>query len=579
MRKTLNIVVAVVLLAGIVGLSFLIWSWWKDLSSMADANRALDEKLAAAARGVVNLKPVEPPDKPDKPAGDVVVQPPGPIPATSTNKPAAVAAKPSKANGQKKPGVDVKPGEYVASFFDKGDRDKFVALAKAKGAEVLAVLDLGNSVLVRVKDDEMWRVIVKDAPPIVEQSPNYYVRVPDAPPDSSIKAGNYKPFGDRALEWLGVPKLNSGWGKGVTVAILDTGIQPNAGLPEENITRMTLEGNKAMSADDYAGHGTAVASLITGNTGSLPGMAPGISILNIKVMSTDGKGDTFSLASAIVEAADRGAKIINLCLGSRGDSFLVKQAVDYAIGKGIAIVAAAGNDGADSLSYPAQYEGVLAVAAIDASAQHLPFSNTGSQTAIATPGYKVTALWTNNVLVNFTGTSASVPFVSGAIAMLLSRNPQMSPIDAVNLICRYADDIEEPGRDAATGFGVMNLQRVIDKNIKGLVDVAVGIPFIRAPKAETNDITVVTFAQNRGNERVPGVDLKVDINEESYTVHFTDVAPCQTMSREFRVGYDKFKVAGALLISCKAEVQGATDSKPANNAIKTRLTLQPAAGE
>ncbi|MBA4388484.1 MAG: hypothetical protein C0404_10920 [Verrucomicrobia bacterium] len=574
MKNSAGKFVAAVMVVLIGGLLALIWTWVVEWQRLSEVERMMDSPLPSmtnsAGRTAGDAGNVEPGRVPAVPVATAPEKPPE-TRATASVTAAKRAQEVPKARNET---VDAIKGEYVASFFNKSDRDKFAALAKERGVEVVKVIDFGNSVLVRVKTPDAWDSLVKEGPVPVNQAPNLYVRAPEPLGSNVIAEVNYKPFGTRALDAVGVLPMNSGWGKGVLVAILDTGIQPHAGMPEESISRMTLEGNGNMLADDYSGHGTAVASLITGDTGVFGGMAPGASILNIKVLSPEGIGDAVTLARGIVEAVDRGAKIINLSLGSHGDNYLLKQAVAYAIGKGVALVAAVGNDGAEGVNFPARYDGVLAVAGVDAANRHLQFSNTGPQAAISAPGFGVTAVWTNDTLVGFSGTSVAVPFVSGALAMLLARNPQMQPREAIDLICRYSDDIDEPGRDKETGYGVLNVKRVIDSNLKGVRDVAVGMPFIRIPKAETNSMKIVAYIQNRGTERIDGVNMKVDINDESYPVHFSNVEVCQTVSREFTFGYDKFMLAGALVITCTAEIDGAADSNPSNNSIKTRLTRQ-----
>ena len=111
------------------------------------------------------------------------------------------------------------------------------------------------------------------------------------------------------------------------------------------------------------------------------------------------------------------------------------------------IVAAAGNDAVEGVTYPAKYEGVIGVSSVDATGKHLYFSNRGEEVDLAAPGIGVTAAWTGNSFIDFSGTSASAPFVSGTLAMLLSENPALRPTEAVEIISSYANDAGFPGRD------------------------------------------------------------------------------------------------------------------------------------
>ncbi|MGY8688851.1 MAG: S8 family serine peptidase, partial [Verrucomicrobiales bacterium] len=124
------------------------------------------------------------------------------------------------------------------------------------------------------------------------------------------------------------------------------------------------------------GHGTAVASVAAGTHAAAPGVAPAAQVLSFRVADSDGNSDSFTLAQGILAAAEAGADVINISLGSTGDSGVVEEAVNKAMAAGSTIVAAAGNNGADSLSYPAAYEGVISVGSVDAAGQHLDFSNT-----------------------------------------------------------------------------------------------------------------------------------------------------------------------------------------------------------
>ncbi|MDC0504110.1 S8 family serine peptidase, partial [Verrucomicrobiales bacterium] len=98
-------------------------------------------------------------------------------------------------------------------------------------------------------------------------------------------------------------------------------------------------------------------------------MAPASDILSIRVLDAEGLGNSYTVASGIVTAVDSGASVINLSVGGYSDSTVLREAVAYAIDSGVAVVAAAGNDGSNAPSYPAAYEGVVGVSAVDAEGQ------------------------------------------------------------------------------------------------------------------------------------------------------------------------------------------------------------------
>lgn len=555
-----------------VALAIAGWFLWNDLRLLRELGRAPDpaESQPGVVEDVYRL-PAATSSEPALPVSAVSV--PAQRPAISnaidsSKKTGGSAARPAARS------VDAVKGEHVLSFASSGDMERFVQIARDAGVTGLKTIRIGNTVLIRTRGQEELDQLLKNAPKPVDDSPNYYVRIPEVAAKPVDVDSSYKPFGSEALKWLGVQSPDASWGKGIMIAVLDTGIAPNSKLPEENILRVAVDGNGPMQAGDYSGHGTAVASLITGELDSFPGIAPAALILNLNVLSSDGVGDTFSLSKGIVDAVDRGAKIINLSLGGQGDSPLLQQAVKYALGKGVAIVAAVGNDGVNGVSYPAAYEGVMAVSAVDANGRHLPFANSGPQTAVSAPGYGVTAAWTNEILVGFSGTSASVPFVSGAIAAVLSLHPRMSAREAQDFLCKYSNDIGEPGRDNETGAGVLDLKRVLSADTKGIYDIAVGMPYIRPPQTPTSDVRISAYVQNRGTEAVPGVTMSVQINSAYYSVSFGRLEVGQTASREFVVGANELRSLGYIEITCSAVIDGIADSNPLNNMIKSRLSRQ-----
>ena len=174
-------------------------------------------------------------------------------------------------------------------------------------------------------------------------------------------------------------------------------------------------------------------------------------------MDSDGIGDTFTVAQGIVAAADNGANIINLSLGSYGDSVVLRDAIDYANERGTSIVAATGNDGIEQVSYPAAYEKVIGVSAIDASGEFAGFSNYGDSVDIGAPGVGINTAWEQDGEVSFSGTSAASPFVAGAIAATITRNQGYTVGQAADKVQQSALDAGAAGEDPQTGNGILQL--------------------------------------------------------------------------------------------------------------------------
>ncbi|MEI7894238.1 MAG: S8 family serine peptidase [Myxococcales bacterium] len=227
-----------------------------------------------------------------------------------------------------------------------------------------------------------------------------------------------------------------GCGRGVTVAVIDTGV---ACFDKEPFSRGTdLAGtrctggynfvNDAEPAFDDHGHGTHVAGTIaqtTHNGKGAAGLAHCATLMPIKVLTARGWGTTAHVADGIRYAADHGAQVMNLSLGGASGSRILERAVKYAQKKGVLVVAAAGNSGG-AVGYPAAYAGVVAVSATDSNDRVAWFSSRGTEVVLAAPGVSVTQQTVCDggknhceVFGTFSGTSMASPHVAGGAALLL----------------------------------------------------------------------------------------------------------------------------------------------------------------
>jgi subtilisin family serine protease len=225
-----------------------------------------------------------------------------------------------------------------------------------------------------------------------------------------------------------ITRLVSAWeltrgDPGVTIAIVDTGVSVHEDLPTLLPGWDFLNGD-ADASDDH-GHGTAVAGVLAslaGNGQGTAGVCWSCAVLPVKALGPDGYGTWSAVATGITWAADHGADVINLSLGAPGASMTVKSAVEYARSRGAIVVAAAGNAGSTTPFYPADFPGVLAVAASDEADVLYSFSNRGSWVELSAPGCASTTSlgggWNE-----FCGTSAAAPFVSGLAGLARSLAP------------------------------------------------------------------------------------------------------------------------------------------------------------
>ncbi|MGA5301344.1 S8 family serine peptidase [Nucisporomicrobium flavum] len=230
---------------------------------------------------------------------------------------------------------------------------------------------------------------------------------------------------------------------GVVVAVVDTGVKA---LPD--LSGRILPGydfvNDDSNATDDQGHGTSTADVIAGSGDNGVGIA-GIcwfcKILPVKVLNSSGVGSYSDIAEGIRWAADKGADIINLSLGGDSDSQVLRDAVAYASGKGVLVLAAAGNDGSSALHYPAAIPSVIAVGASTSTDTRYSWSNYGSSWVdLAAPGCNP-AQSMNGIVTQFCGTSSATPFAAGVAALLASTTPTPTAATIRSALTTSADKI------------------------------------------------------------------------------------------------------------------------------------------
>lgn len=207
---------------------------------------------------------------------------------------------------------------------------------------------------------------------------------------------------------------------GVSVAVIDTGVCMSH---EDLVGRVLDNGYDFVENDDdpedVFGHGCSVAGIIAANIDNgigIAGFAPNASILPIRVLGPSGSGSMADVAAGIVYAADNGADIINLSLGSSIGSQVTQDAVNHALGKGVTVIASAGNSGGSLPGFPARYDNVVAVGAIDPGGARSSFSNKGGD--IWAPGRDVHTIFLDNGYKALNGTSFSAPYVAAMAAVL-----------------------------------------------------------------------------------------------------------------------------------------------------------------
>jgi thermitase len=310
------------------------------------------------------------------------------------------------------------PDELLIRFARPADLEAFRARAARAGVELLPTDSRLLTARARVGDGQALAGALAGGG-FDGVGPNYLAwvpalpRMPEADPDN---AGGARPFGSSGLEAIGAGRNRNDWGRGVTVAVLDTGITDHPQLEGVRLSRSDL----VQDGQPINGHGTAMASLIAGSDPVEGGVAPAASLLDIRVADANGESTTALVAQGILAAVDQGARVINISLGTNADAPILRSAVEYALERGVVIVAAAGNDQASALAYPAGYPGVVSVAAVDADGVQAFFSNSGNGLVIAAPGVGIVSAYRDNQRVISSGTSQAAALTSGVVATMLS---------------------------------------------------------------------------------------------------------------------------------------------------------------
>lgn len=356
--------------------------------------------------------------------------------------------------------VDMLNESFMTETIDAIDGQRLYLLQLPRNSDELAV-----AAQLAADSRVAWAELnfIDQAP---EGSPRrFYLRGGDVPQPGTLDQV-YAP------ELMGVAAaMTCASGAGVTVAIIDSGLDPdhpafantarrgewNAFSNQDGAGNVDDIGNSEDDdgdalIDEMTGHGTHVAGIVVQ-------IAPGATIMPIKALDSDGGGQAFYLARAMYRALDHNADVINLSLGSTANTRIVREASDDALSRGVFVAAAAGNAGPSGpREYPATLDGVFGVAATDRQDRAADFSSTHASLALSAPGADVVSAFPidqppDNKLGSpyalWSGTSMATPWIAGAAALLLDRNPGWSP----NQIAAQLRTTAAPINGSAQGTG------------------------------------------------------------------------------------------------------------------------------
>ena len=248
----------------------------------------------------------------------------------------------------------------------------------------------------------------------------------------------------------------------IVVAVIDTGIYPEHVMFQGRIAEggRTFAFNETNGCIDGQGHGSHCAGIVCSVTNE------NVRILPLKALDDTGYGMNLDIYCAMMYAEEQGADVISMSLGGEGESPLLNEACAYLSAKDIPVAVAAGNEAQDvKYVHPANYPDNIVVSALkkeDESYARASFSNFGSMTDFAAPGFEILSAGISepDEMRYNSGTSMATPFVAGCIADLLSYDPELTNDEIYEILRSGAVDLGEAGFDNDTGWGMVSLAHV-----------------------------------------------------------------------------------------------------------------------
>lgn len=248
------------------------------------------------------------------------------------------------------------------------------------------------------------------------------------------------------------------------VCVIDTGY--NAGHPDLPTGAGIANNNQVgLWYNDGNGHGTHVAGTVAAlsNNEGVVGVYPGVDVYAVKIFNDSGNWTFASdLIVGIQQCKNAGSNVVNMSLGGGSSSTAESNAMQGFNDDGIMLVAAAGNDGNSSMSYPASYNSVISVAAVGSNESRASYSQYNSQVEISGPGSSVNSTWPVNTYRSISGTSMATPHVAGAAALVWSFFPQCSDDQIRSALNATAKDKGSSGRDNFYGWGIVQARDAYD---------------------------------------------------------------------------------------------------------------------
>lgn len=347
----------------------------------------------------------------------------------------------------------------------------------------------------------------------------------------AVEVDHLVSINSQTIDW-GQKKINAplAWqsnftGKGVKIAVLDTGIAPHKDLAVAGGVSFTTY---TKSFHDDNGHGTHVAGIIGAQKNGIGvvGVAPDSQLYAVKVLNEKGLGHVSEIVSGIEWSITNNMDIINLSLSTTHDSLVLRNVVNKAYQNGILVVASAGNHGTgsgDTVEFPAKYDAAIAVSAIDSNNKRGSFSATGPSVEITAPGVGILSTHLNDQYLRLNGTSMASAFVSGTLALLKEAEPNRTHVHYRTMLQNTVIDLGPKGRDEIFGFGL-----------------------VQAPFVTSDDKEEVELVLQQGDRRPEVIQLKLDLERAGFKVSDN---PNEIFGPATRVKVEEFQRAMGIAVN------------------------------
>ncbi len=457
------------------------------------------------------------------------------------------------------------PNERLVRFSSEAAFRRALTDLEAQGFKNLGHLDRLRAIRVGYRDLSRLRDYLGDD---AELFHNFYSAVPQIP-DVSAQP-NAIPIGNGLLEFLGIREDNSNWGEGVTIALVDTGVSEhitlNNVLPQINVTDIP-------SGAEQHPHGTGIASVAVGSHPNLRGVAPAATLQPLRVANSEGVANDWDMIEAFSIVADQNIPILVTAMGGPSFNPLMQELISSFGDDGPAIFAPSGNDGIEGVSYPAGYEGVFSVGAVDANGILMNFSNRGENLDFVTAGFQVNAAFPGDRVIAGTGTSYTPSQIGGAVAEIFARNNgNLSPIGAAELFLANLNEGGPAGFDIGYGNGILDIGRAISSHLPNREDLA-----LASQIHLTNDTGVPFFqvnVQNQGTATSTNANLTVDTDHGSFNFSVGRLDPGAIETFEIPTGQAQLENRGFFDVtsSVNTPTTNTNDVERTNNTHSTRIT-------